>query len=82
MESKARRVRAFRGFIAHAREKLGLTLGFRLWDGSTVPEDLGPNSLAVVIADENAVAALEKPSGGFGDAIRCVHVGPRECRLA
>ena len=60
MDARERRVRAFRGFIAHAREKLGLTLGLRLWDGSTVPEDLGPNRLAVVIADENAVAALAR----------------------
>jgi cyclopropane-fatty-acyl-phospholipid synthase len=44
--------------LAHARERLGLDLGFVLWDGSTVPAGLAGDALAVVVADEGAVAAL------------------------
>ena len=44
--------------LAHARETLDMEIGFALWDGSTMPETLGPNALAIRIADEGAVAAL------------------------
>ena len=40
------------------RERLGLDIGFVLWDGSAVPIDLSPSALAIVFADEGAVAAL------------------------
>jgi hypothetical protein len=33
-------------------------MGFVLWDGSTIPADLSPSALAIVIADEGAIAAL------------------------
>ncbi|HEX2726198.1 MAG TPA: cyclopropane-fatty-acyl-phospholipid synthase family protein, partial [Beijerinckiaceae bacterium] len=52
------RLRSLRQLLAHARERTGIELGFVLWDGSTVPQDLAANGLAVVIADEGAVAAL------------------------
>jgi cyclopropane-fatty-acyl-phospholipid synthase len=52
------RLDGLKRLLAHAREQLGLELGFRLWDGSTVPNDLAPNALAVRIADEGVVAAL------------------------
>jgi cyclopropane-fatty-acyl-phospholipid synthase len=45
-------------FLAHVRERLGLDVGFALWDGSTVPADLAPDALAISIADEGIVAAL------------------------
>jgi cyclopropane-fatty-acyl-phospholipid synthase len=53
-----RRLFRFRQVLDHARERLGLDLGFVLWDGSTVPAGLAPQSLAIRIADEGAVAAL------------------------
>ena len=52
------RVEAFRRLLAHAREALGLDLGFVLWDGSTVPANLPADALAIVLADEGVVAAL------------------------
>jgi cyclopropane-fatty-acyl-phospholipid synthase len=53
-----KRAESFRQLLAHARERLGLDLGFVLWDGSTVPDVLPPDALAIVFADEGAVAAL------------------------
>jgi cyclopropane-fatty-acyl-phospholipid synthase len=44
--------------LAHAREQLALDLGFVLWGGATVPADLGPDALAIRIADEGVIAAL------------------------
>jgi cyclopropane-fatty-acyl-phospholipid synthase len=52
------RLKSFRKLLAHAREILELDIGFRLWDGSTVPEDLDPEAFAIRLADENLVAAL------------------------
>jgi len=52
------RLTSFKRLLAHARERLGLDIGFVLWDGSTIPADLPPNAFAVAIADEGAVAAL------------------------
>ncbi len=52
------RLRSFRRLLEHLRERTGLDLGFVLWDGSTVPAHLAPDALAVVIADEGAVAGL------------------------
>ena len=52
------RLESFRTLLAHARERAGIDIGFVLWDGSTVPDSLEPSALAVVIADEGAVAAL------------------------
>jgi cyclopropane-fatty-acyl-phospholipid synthase len=58
VSAAAKRVESFRRLLAHARERLGLDLGFVLWDGSTVPETLPPDALALVFADEGAIAAL------------------------
>jgi len=52
------RLDSFRRLIGHARERIGLDLGFVLWDGSTVPTKLSPDAFAIRIADEGAVAAL------------------------
>ncbi|MDQ0437286.1 cyclopropane-fatty-acyl-phospholipid synthase [Kaistia dalseonensis] len=57
------RTERLRNLLAHLRETLGIDLGFRLWDGSTVPADLAPDALAVAIADESVPAALfRKPN--------------------
>ena len=44
--------------LAHVRERLGLSLGFVLWNGSRVPADYPADAFAMRIADEGAVAAL------------------------
>ncbi len=58
--SAAKRLDSFKRLISHARERLGLDLGFVLWDGSTVPADLPRDALAIRIADEGVVAALTR----------------------
>jgi cyclopropane-fatty-acyl-phospholipid synthase len=54
----AARLDAFRDFLIQCREQLGIPIGFTLWDGTNVPDNLSPNALRIVIADEGAVAAL------------------------
>lgn len=58
MASAADRLKLFKSLLAEARERLGLDLGFVLWDGSTIPADLPPYALAVTFADEGAIAGL------------------------
>ncbi len=58
MNAGEKRVNSLKALLAHVRERLGLDVGFVLWDGSTVPDGLTPHSLAIVIADEGTVAAL------------------------
>jgi cyclopropane-fatty-acyl-phospholipid synthase len=58
MTGKARRLESLRRLLAHVRERLSFDVGFLLWDGSTVPAQLRPTELAIVIADEGAIAAL------------------------
>ena len=58
MDAAAERLSAFRTILASARERIGLPLGFVLWDGSTVPDNLAPDALALVFADEGAIAGL------------------------
>ena len=57
MSSKSR-LKSFRKLLAHARQILELDIGFRLWDGSTVPDDLAADAFTVYFADEGLVAAL------------------------
>jgi cyclopropane-fatty-acyl-phospholipid synthase len=52
------RLQAIRDLLAHMRERLGLEIGFVLWDGSMIPADLSRSALAIMIADEGAIAAL------------------------
>lgn len=52
------RLKSFRKLLAHAREILELDIGFRLWDGSTVPDDLDQAAFAIRFADEGVVASL------------------------
>jgi cyclopropane-fatty-acyl-phospholipid synthase len=56
--SSLRRLDRFQRLLAHVQDKLGVQIGFVLWDGSTVPTGLSPDALAIAIADEGAVAAL------------------------
>src|SRR5258708_21226096 len=58
MNAASRRVTSLQALLSHARERLGFDVGFVLWGGSTVPDDLAPDALAIAIADEGAVAAL------------------------
>src|SRR4051812_15509688 len=58
MTAAARRLQSLTSLLAHLRERLGIDIGFVLWDGTTVPADLAPTAMALAIADEGAVAAL------------------------
>ncbi|HLH93484.1 MAG TPA: cyclopropane-fatty-acyl-phospholipid synthase family protein [Xanthobacteraceae bacterium] len=60
---QGRRLASLKQLLAQAHERLALGFGFVLWDGSTVPPVLSPNSLAVVIADEGVIGAvLRRPN--------------------
>lgn len=52
------RLKSFRKLLSHARDDLELDIGFRLWDGSTVPDDFEPCAFAIRFADEGLIAAL------------------------
>jgi cyclopropane-fatty-acyl-phospholipid synthase len=54
----AKRATVLREFLHHARDKLDLEIGFTLWDGSTVPDELASSTLAISFADEGAIASL------------------------
>ena len=54
----ADRLASVKRLLEQVRERAGLDLGFVLWDGSTVPADLAPGALAIVLRDEGAVAAM------------------------
>lgn len=59
----AGRLKSFGKLVAHARSVLELEIGFRLWDGSLVPNDWPANGFTIRIADEGVVAALlRKPN--------------------
>ena len=58
MSGAQRRLATFREFLGHVREKLGLDIGFVLWDDSTVPATLAADALAIRFADEGAVAGV------------------------
>ncbi len=61
--SAAGRLKTFRKLLAHARDILELDIGFQLWDGSTVPDDLPAGAFAISFADEGVIASLvRKPS--------------------
>lgn len=58
MDSDDNRLSALRRLLTEAHEKLGLKLGFVLWDGSRVPADWPADGLAIAIGDSGAVASL------------------------
>ena len=62
MPSQAR-LDSFASLLVQARARLGLGVGFVLWNGVTVPGSLDPRALAIRITDEGVVAAvLRKPN--------------------
>jgi len=75
MNSDQKRLAALQRLLAQAHEKLGLKLGFRLWDGSSVPANWPQDGLAIAIRDSGAVAALiRKPKL---DTLLNLHVSDR-----
>ncbi|WNJ90809.1 class I SAM-dependent methyltransferase [Bosea sp. 685] len=58
MNSDDKRLAALRRLLTEAHQKLGLKLGFRLWDGSHVPADWPQSGLGIGIRDPGVVAAL------------------------
>jgi cyclopropane-fatty-acyl-phospholipid synthase len=44
--------------LSDAHRALDLSFGFELWDGSTVPNDLLPDAMRIVIAQESVIASL------------------------
>lgn len=56
--SAAARLKSFRKLLEHARAVLDLQIGFKLWDGSRVPDDWPDDGLMLALADEGVVSAL------------------------
>ncbi|MCP4561672.1 MAG: methyltransferase domain-containing protein [Bosea sp.] len=75
MSSDGKRVEALRRLLTEAYQKLGLKLGFSLWDGSRVPADWPVDGLMIAIRDAGVVAALlRKPKL---DTLLHLHVSDR-----
>ena len=75
MDSNDKRLAALRRLLVEAHEKLGLKLGFRLWDGSMVPASWPADGLAIGIADAGVMAALiRKPKL---DTVLHLHIADR-----
>lgn len=75
MSSDGKRIEALRRLLAEAYQKLGLKLGFSLWDGSRVPADWPVDGLMIAIRDAGVVAALlRKPKL---DTLLHLHVSDR-----
>jgi cyclopropane-fatty-acyl-phospholipid synthase len=75
MDSDSKRLAALRRLLTEAHDKLGLKLGFSLWDGSRVPAGWPADGLAIGIADPGVVAALiRKPRL---DTLLNLHVSDR-----
>ena len=56
MDATEKRAAAVKKLLTHARERLGLDVGFVLWDGSTAPAKLPGELFVIVIADEGVIA--------------------------
>jgi len=54
------RLASLKRLIAEIHRRLELGFGFRLWDGSTIPDNWPKDGLELAIADEGAIAALIK----------------------
>ncbi|MBN9431571.1 MAG: class I SAM-dependent methyltransferase [Bosea sp.] len=52
------RTERFAALIAHIRDVMGISMAFRLWDGTRIPADASDDALTIVIADEGAVSGL------------------------
>ncbi|MCV9936573.1 class I SAM-dependent methyltransferase [Boseaceae bacterium BT-24-1] len=73
--SDEKRLEALRRLLTEAHQKLGLKLGFSLWDGSRVPAEWPADGLGIAIRDAGVVAALlRKPKL---DTLLHLHVGDR-----
>jgi cyclopropane-fatty-acyl-phospholipid synthase len=53
-----KRLDTLKRLLIHMSERLSFDVAFYLWDGSTVPIHASASELAIVIADEGAIAAL------------------------
>lgn len=60
MTAAERRLALARDIAASVAPLLGPHLALRLWDGSTVPANAGPDQLVVKFGDEGTLAALSK----------------------
>jgi len=58
MDKAERRLARLKSLLGDAHRGMGLEFGFRLWDGSSVPESWPSDGLAIAIADEGVIAAL------------------------
>lgn len=57
------RAKSLRRLLGHARDVMQIDVGFILWDGSTVPEELPADAFAIRLADEGIVSGLmRKPN--------------------
>ena len=75
MSSDGKRIEALRRLLTEAYQKLGLKLGFSLWDGSRVPADWPADGLMIALRDAGVVAALlRKPKL---DTLLHLHVSDR-----
>jgi cyclopropane-fatty-acyl-phospholipid synthase len=73
--SDAARLGAITRLLADAHRKLGLKLGFLLWDGSRVPADWPAEGLMIRLADEGVIAAIvRRPKA---DTLIKLHVAGR-----
>ncbi len=63
MAGAEERLKRFREILAEAHGVLRLAFGFELWDGSTVPADLAPDAMRIVIRRESVVSALVRRPG-------------------
>ena len=59
MDAAAKRLESLRQFLAHAHQRLQLDFGLLLWDGSTVPANLGVNPALTV--GRGQLMSLDQP---------------------
>jgi cyclopropane-fatty-acyl-phospholipid synthase len=59
-----------------------LDIGFRLWDGSTVPDDLDPEAFAIRFADEGLIASLLRSPKPGNPAQSLGFQADRSCQMA
>lgn len=58
MGKAEKRLASLKSLLGDAHRRLGLEIGFRLWDGAFVPADWPRDALAIAVADEGVVAGL------------------------
>ncbi len=58
MSDPTQRLKAITRLLADVHSRLGLKLGFRLWDGSRVPASWPEDGLMIAFADEGVVSSL------------------------